>query len=162
MSKSYHEILEGQTVVRSAPGARHELICSRLHQAIYASVANLASTMLLTRRAQVPLSSHTTVCPDLALVTTATGKLWLAIEIVSSDDHRIDTVVKKQVYEELKVPRLWMVDPRYDNVEVYHASEYGLILKSILAGQEILSEKLLPEFQLTIAELFQAGKAITE
>jgi len=50
-----------------------------------------------------------------------------------------------------------MIDPRYDNVEVYHGSQYGLILKGILAGREILTENLLPEFQLTIAELFQAA-----
>ena len=54
----------------------------------------------------------------------------------------------------MRLPRLWMIDPRYDNVEVYHSSQYGLILKSILAGHELLTEKLLPEFQLTIAELF--------
>jgi Uma2 family endonuclease len=158
MSAPYQEILESQTIIRSSPGARHELICSRLHQSVHASVANLTGTMLLKPRSQVSVSSRTTVCPDLSLVTTATGKLWLAVEIVSSDDHRTDTVVKKQIYEELKLPRLWMVDPRYDNVEVYHASEYGLMLKSILAGREILSEKLLPEFQMTIAELFQVEK----
>jgi Uma2 family endonuclease len=62
--------------------------------------------------------------------------------------------VKKQIYEEIKVARLWMVDPRYDNVEVYHATEYGLKLIGILAGREVLTEKLLPEFQLVIAELF--------
>ena len=56
----------------------------------------------------------------------------------------------------MKLPRLWMVDPRYDNVEVYHSNEYGLILKGILAGHELLTEKLLPEFQLTITELFAA------
>jgi Uma2 family endonuclease len=155
MSGSYQEILEGETIVRSAPGARHELICGRLHTCIHASVANFTSTRLLAPRSQVQISPRNTVCPDLALITSATGRLWLAAEIVSSDDHRADTVVKKQIYEELKVPRLWMVDPRYDNVEVYHASEYGLILKSILAGREILAEKLLPEFQMTIAELFQ-------
>ena len=47
-----------------------------------------------------------------------------------------------------------MVDPRYDNVEVYHAGTYGLVLKEILANREVLTEKLLPEFQITIAELF--------
>lgn len=47
-----------------------------------------------------------------------------------------------------------MIDPRYDNVEIYHAGQYGLALKSILAGREILAEKLLPDFQMTIAELF--------
>jgi Uma2 family endonuclease len=89
-------------------------------------------------------------------VTTANNRLWLAVEIVSSDDHRVDTVIKKQIYEDTKVPRLWMVDPRYDNVEVYHTTEYGLVLKGILAGSEILSEQLLPEFQIVVRELFSA------
>jgi Uma2 family endonuclease len=52
-----------------------------------------------------------------------------------------------------------MIDPRYDNVEVYHSNEYGLVLKGILAGRETLSEKLLPEFQLTVAELFSAPES---
>jgi Uma2 family endonuclease len=156
MSSPYKEILEGQTFLRAAPGPRHELICGRLHAAIHASVANLASTHLLAPRSQVKLSSGTLVCPDLALVTRATGKLWMAVEIVNSDDHRPDTVVKKQIYEEAKLPRLWMVDPRYDNVETYHGSEYGLILKGILAGRESLAEKLIPEFHIAINDLFAA------
>jgi Putative restriction endonuclease len=154
MSEPYGEVLEGIEIKRLAPGARHELICTRLHDCVRASAANLASTRLLERRAQVRLSSATTVSPDLALVVAPTGKLWLAAEIVSSDDHRSDTVLKKQIYEELRLPRLWMIDPRYDNVEIYHATAYGLALKSILAGREVITEKLLPELQLTIADLF--------
>ena len=156
MSEPYEETLGGATVVRRPPGARHELICSRLHQIVHASVANLASTRLLAPRAEVVLSSESTVCPDLSLVTVATGKLWLAAEIVSSDDHRADTVIKKQLYEDCKLPRLWMIDPRYDNVEIYHGTPHGLSLRKILAGREKLSEQLLPEFELEIAELFRA------
>jgi len=154
MSEPYDEILEGTTIARRAPGHRHELICGRLHGWVRAGVANFAGTRLLSPRAEIQLSPYTTVRPDLALITVSTGKLWLAAEIVSSDDHRADTVVKKQLYEELRLPRLWMIDPRYDNVEVYHGSQYGLILKSMLAGRDILSEELLPEFQLTVSELF--------
>src|ERR1700722_400502 len=110
MSSAYKDILESQTVLRAAPGPRHELICGRLHASVRASVANLASTLLLDPRSQVQLGFSATVCPDLALVTKATGKLWLAVEIVNTDDHRQDTVVKKQIYEETKLPRLWMVD----------------------------------------------------
>lgn len=154
MSSPYKEIFEGHTVLRAAPGPRHELICGRLHATIHASVANLASTRLLTPRTQVQLTSGTIVCPDLALVTRASGKLWLAVEIVNSEDHRPDTVVKKQLYEEARLPRLWMVDPRYDNVETYHGSEYGLVLKGILAGRESLAEKLIPEFHMVVSELF--------
>ena len=156
MSATYAEILNGSPLARRAPGARHEMICARLHQWVRASVANFAGTRLLSPRAEVRLSLKHSVCPDLARVTAATGKLWLAAEIVSSDDHQPDTVLKKQIYEEVRLPRLWMVDPRYDNVEVYHSIEYGLILKAILAGRELLTEKLLPEFQLTIVELLAA------
>jgi Uma2 family endonuclease len=155
MSHNYEETLCGEVLVRCAPGQRHEIICGRLHQWVKAGTSNLSSTRLLAPRTQVRISFETVVCPDLALIAVPTGKLWLAAEIVSSDDHRPDTVIKKQLYEETKLPRLWMIDPRYDNVEVYHAAKYGLILKAILAGREILSEKLLPEFQLTVSELFQ-------
>ncbi len=156
MSRPYEEIFSGTPLIRPPPGARHELICARLHQVMHASVANLASTRLLLPRAQVKLSSDTVVCPDLSLLAAATGKLWLAAEIISPEDHATDTVVKKQLYEDLKLPRLWMIDPRYDNVEIYHASQYGIVLKEILAGGEILTEKLLPEFQISVRELFQA------
>ena len=157
MSLPYEELLDGAVTARLAPGPRHELICARLHAVVKASVANRPSTRLLEPRAQVTVSNGSTLRPDLALVTVATGKLWLAAEIVSSNDHRADTVVKKQIYEDMNVPRLWMIDPRYDNVEVYHASEYGLKLKGILAGREILTESLLPEFQLAVTELFAAA-----
>ena len=156
MSATYAEILNGAHLARRAPGARHELICARLHKWVRASVADFAGTRLLAPRSEVRLSLNHTVCPDLALVAAATGKVWLVAEIVSADDHHPDTVIKKQIYEEVKLPRLWMIDPRYDNVEVYHSNEYGLILKGILAGHELLTEKLLPEFQLTITELFAA------
>ena len=157
MSEPYDEVFEGEVTKRLAPGARHELICARLHALFKASVANFAGARLLEKRAEIPVANGTTLCPDLGLVTASDGKLWLAAEIISSDDHRTDTVLKKQIYEVIKVPRLWMIDPRYDNVEVYHSGEYGLVLKGILAGQEVLTEKLLPEFQAVVAELF-AGK----
>jgi len=66
-------------------------------------------------------------------------------------------VTKKEIYEQIRIPRLWLVDPRYDNVEVYHSFEYGLKLQSILAGGEVLSDRLIPQFQLTINRLFAAA-----
>ena len=136
---------------------RHELICERLHAAMMASVANIGSAQLLAPRTKIQVSRATALCPDLALITKATGKLWLAVEIVHTGDHHADTVMKKEIYDQFRVPRLWMIDPRYDNVEIYHSTEFGLALKGILAGSEVLSEKLIPEFQFVIAELFAAG-----
>jgi Uma2 family endonuclease len=158
MSRPYEEILSGETHARSAPDARHEVICDRLHATMHASVSNVSSTQLLAPRSKIQVSRDTALRPDLALITAATGKLFLAVEIVCREDHKTDTVIKKEVYEQIRIPRLWMVDPRYDNVEVYRSTEFGLQLKGILAGSEILSEKLLPEFQVVIKELFAAQK----
>ena len=154
MSEPYEETLQGEVTLRLPPGPRHELICERLHNLVRASVANFPGTRLLDLRSEIRLGAHTKICPDLALVAAATGQLWLAVEVVNSEDHKADTVYKKELYEVSKLPRLWMVDPRYDNVEVYHASEYGMRLQQILAGQDLLTEKLLPEFQITVTELF--------
>jgi len=154
MNAPYEEMIEGESHSRSAPGARHEVICDRLHSAMTASVANYSTSQLLSPRSKVRISHSTTICPDLALVTAATGRLWLAVEIVSRDDHHADTVIKKEVYEKMRVPRLWIADPRYDNVEVYHSTEFGLVLKNILAGGDLLAEKLIPEFQFVVSALF--------
>jgi Uma2 family endonuclease len=154
MSVAYEEIVHGETIIRSAPGLRHEKICALLHTRMAAALQTNAPTRVLAPRSIIQLSAGVMLRPDLALVTAATGKIWLAAEIVDSQDHRPDTVLKKGLYEDFNLPRLWMIDPRYNNVEFYHGTTYGLALKGIMAGSERFQEALLPEFQLTVAELF--------
>jgi Uma2 family endonuclease len=156
MSQSYEEIFEGAVQSRPAPGDRHEKICARLHEKVTAGVNGQTGTKLLAPRTRIQVSPASLLCPDLALVTSATGKLFLAVEVIDRGDHQPDTVSKKEIYDKIRIPRLWVVDPRYDNVEIYHSTEWGLALKGILAGSEVLSDKLLPNFQITVTELFAA------
>lgn len=155
MTLGYEEIFNGESALRLSPDVRHESICQRLHECVHQSVRQFTSTRLLPARSVVRISPGSILRPDLSLVTAATGKLWLAAEIITSQDHRTDTVTKKSLYEETKLPRLWMIDPRYDNVEIYHGSQYGLVLKRILANDEVLEEPLLPGFHLIVRQLFQ-------
>ncbi|MEO5802338.1 MAG: Uma2 family endonuclease [Verrucomicrobiota bacterium] len=154
MAEPYEEILEGETYLRNAPGSRHEKICAFLHRQVAASLTEIPSSRLLVPRSVIQLAPGTLVRPDLALVTTANNRLWLAAEIINSEDHRFDTVRKKSLYEETNVPRLWMIDPRYDNIEVYQGTPYGLALQQILAAREVLLEKLLPSLRIGISDLF--------
>jgi len=154
MNQSYIEMFEGDRLVRNVPSERHEIICARLHERVAGSLGANPISRLLPPRTKIPITPSTFIRPDLAMVTVATGKLWLAAEIISSDDHHTDTVDKKGIYEDINVPRLWMIDPRYDNVEVYHSTTYGLALKHILATREVLLDPLIPDFQYIIAELF--------
>jgi Uma2 family endonuclease len=156
MSLAYEEIFNGESVLRTPPDQRHDQICQCLHQYVTGSVGKLTSTRLLAARSVVRIAPGSIMRPDLALVTSATGKLWLAAEIINAQDHRADTVMKKSIYEEVNLPRLWMIDPRYDNVEIYHGTPYGLVLKRILANAETLDEPLLPGFTLTLKKLFES------
>lgn len=154
MSETYEEILRGESLLRRSPGSRHELIAERLHAFVSLSIATVATARLLPPRTVIELCPGTLLRPDLTLVTKATGKAWLIAEVVDSVDHHSDTVIKKGLYEDVRLPRLWMVDPRYNNVEVYHGSPYGLALQRILANRDSLTEALLPELNVGMAELF--------
>jgi len=153
MSESYQEMFDGQVLVRQAPGARHETICARLHQHVALCLA--PHVRLLVPRFVVQLSPGNVVRPDLAVTEADSGKLWLVAEIVHAADHSPDTVIKKDVYAAHQVPRLWILDPRYDNLEVYHHSPYGLVLTRMLAGKEILCDESLPGLELTVGDLFR-------
>lgn len=157
MSEPYEEIIEGESFVRLRPGPRHELIRQRLETRLLAALEQAPVARLLSPRSVLQLTAGTMVRPDLTVVARANERLLLAIEVIDPSDHRTDTVMKKEIYETRNVPRLWMVDPRYDNVEVYHGSPYGLRLQGILAGSDQLVEALLPEFAYVIRELFADG-----
>ena len=154
MNVRYEEIVEGESLIRMPPSARHELVCARLHSIVAASLETETTTRLLKPRTVVQISPGTLVRPDLALVTAANNRPWLVAEIIHSGDHSSDTVTKKGAYEESRIPRLWMIDLRYDNVEIYHGTQYGMTLKDILSCRDFLTEKLLPNLKVGIAELF--------
>ncbi|MDB6052831.1 MAG: hypothetical protein JWN25_354 [Verrucomicrobiales bacterium] len=154
MNYPYEEIVEGETILRIPPDERHELICDRLHEFLAAALLDNQVSRILPRRSIIQISTGTMVRPDLALITAASGKPWLVAEIINSHDHKADTVIKKTSYENCNIPRLWMVDARYDNVEIYQGGPYGLALKSILAGEDRVKESLLPKLSFSIRELF--------
>lgn len=154
MSHTYEEIIEGNSVHRTVLGGRHRLVLERLQALMQAALPVNGPARLQEPRSVVQLTAGTILRPDLSLVTVATGKVFLAAEIISSEDHRWDTVTKKEIYEDCKIPRLWMIDLRYNNVEVYHGSQYGLGLKGILANKEVLAEKLLPGLSVAMNDLF--------
>jgi Uma2 family endonuclease len=158
MSEPYEEIMAGEVWLRTPPGRRHEAICAKLHDLLEACLADTETPRLrlLPPRTIVEVKPGTMLRPDLALLEKATGRLWLAAEVIDPQDHRPDTVAKKAFYEEIELERLWMIDPRYDNIEVYQSGEYGLALTAILAGQESLTDGQLPKLSMTVEEVFAA------
>ena len=154
MPEPYEELLHGEKFTRCGPGPHHETVCNRLHALLAECLERVLTSRLLAIREKVELGPRIIVRPDLTLIATATGKPWLIAEVIDSEDHHTDTVLKKTIYEECKLPRVWMIDPRYNNVEIYHGTPYGLSLKHILAQRDYLTDSLIPELHLAIPELF--------
>jgi len=154
MSEPYEEIIEGERYVRFAPSPLHELICERLYTRIRDCITDCSPVKLLPIRSPLKFKQNTTIKPDITLLTLKGLKIWLIVEIIDSADHKIDTVIKKAVYEEIKPPRLWIVDPRYDNIEIYHQTPYGIALQHIHCNKEKITDISLPGFEMTVYDLF--------
>lgn len=154
MADRYVEVIDGESFVRAAPGERHEQVLRRLRQHLLQWWPEHSPARLLEARDSIQVDGTSRLCPDLAVVTVAQRKLLLAVEVIAGGDHHLDTVAKKECYERARIPRLWMVDTRYDNVEAYECSPHGLRLRGMLAGNEPLTEQLLPGFEMVVRELF--------
>lgn len=156
MSAAYEEIIHGETLQRGAPTRRHEEILERLHAFVAAALPDADGLRLSSPRALLELTPGDWLHPDLMLIDRKSQHPYLVAEVIGSRDHTPDTVTKKTLYEAAHVPRVWMIDPRYDNVEIYHNTSYGLALKGILAGRETLEDGRLPSLRMTIESLFRS------
>ena len=161
MNEAYEELIEGQRVQRRTPTPEHETLVARLHNLVAKSLPLNSTLRLLAPRAEIELDGHSVLRPDLAIVQMSPrvadsrrAPLYLVAEVLQPGDHHVDTVAKKQIWSNGPLPRLWIVDPRYFNVEVYGCGEHGFTLLEILANHHSLTDPHLPGFRSTMPELF--------
>lgn len=155
MADPYQELIDGETFIRGPLNGPHELMCDRLHAWVTRHLPANSAVKLIARRTSIRLRTGTEICPDLALVRRDDGQLYLAAEVLQPGDHHPDTVLKKQIYSDCRTPRLWIVDSRYQNVEVYTtAPNAGFRLESILAPNETLSDAAVGGIVYPVADIF--------
>lgn len=81
----------------------------------------------------------------------------LAVEVRSPSTWRYDTGAKKETYERLGLPELWLVDSKTEVVAVHRRSSSGVETfdETLELGHgETLTSSLLPGFSLSIDALF--------
>ena len=155
MSEPYEERLDGQRVLRTPPPDSHEILCDRIHQWVNRYLPVNSTLKRLPRRTAVALSSLTSMKPDLALVKDNENRAYLFAEVLLPGDHSADTVIKKCLCQQHLLPRLWIIDPRYLNVEVYASGPHGFRLETILANRDCLTDAFLPGLECSMTDLFR-------
>lgn len=161
-----HELIDGEHVVTPAPTTRHQSIVMRLGTALYGFATPRRLAMVLPAPADVILSPHDVVQPDLLLVAVdrldivrnrVEGPPDLAIEILSPSSRRTDEVLKRRAYERWGLAELWIVDPDVERVRVDRLEaerRFGRARELSAEHGEVLETPLLPGFSMTLAELF--------
>lgn len=123
-----YETVHGELLVTPSPRLWHQEIVGRLFVALRDFLENHPVGHVLQSPADISWSDDTLVQPDLfvadlgqvrtlewANVTT----LLLVIEVLSPSSARYDRFTKRRLYQEVRVPTYWIVDPDERQVEVW-------------------------------------------
>ena len=154
MADPYEEVFDGRPLIRGPINGPHELLCDRLHQWVAKNLPRNSALHLLPRRSLVKLRPDTEIRPDLALMRRNDPRLYLAVEVLQPSDRHADTVIKKNILAACLVPRLWIVDGRYQNIELYVTNGGRFRLEAILTDNDLLADAALSSARYPLAELF--------
>ncbi len=83
------------------------------------------------------------------------GVPLLAVEILSPSDKHEETHEKIVEYLRIGVPLVWEIDPDFQTVRVYRPDAEPCMFNR---AQQLTAEKVLPGFEVAVAELFPSWK----
>lgn len=163
------EIIEGALVVTASPSVRHQRVSIRLAIAVGNYLAAHSGVgEVLHAPVDVVLEDGDVVVPDLVVVTAdqrdvvtakyLAGAPAIVVEILSPSSRRMDEKTKRAIYDRHGVREYWVVDPDVDEVRVYRRDADGALPRVPTLGaeqQHLLTTPLLPEFSLSLIELFR-------
>ena len=161
------EIIDGELFVTRAPHWKHQQIIITIGGALYQWSKQTKAGIVATSPGIIP-SQDNSVIPDLVWVSNKrlarvedqaghfTGFPELVIEVLSPGERNIyrDKQAKLKLYSQGGVQEYWIVDRFSQQVEVYCQDQGTLTLQSSLTRSETLTSPLLPEFRLSVEEIF--------
>jgi Uma2 family endonuclease len=123
-----YELVWGELLVSPAPRPAHQRIVARLLVALTAYCDGAGGVEAMISPADISWGDDTLVQPDVFVVPrheAASGDwrdvrtLLLVIEVLSPGTARHDRFTKRRLYQEQRVPTLWLVDADAGWVEVW-------------------------------------------
>jgi len=121
-----YEVLDGELVVSPAPSMTHQEVLYRLFLLVQTYVERHSIGWTYLSPADIELSAHRLLQPDLFVVPRTEPKptswkevksLLLVVEAVSPSSARMDRIEKRRIYQSEGVPEYWIVDPDSQLVE---------------------------------------------
>lgn len=154
------QIINGEEVMSPSPKMPHQSASGEL----FLVLANHAKQFKLGRVFAAPFDvileqDFNHLQPDIFFVSNANREImqdWirgvpdLVIEIVSPGSKKLDTVVKKEVYERYGVPECWIVFPEKVCIEIYTLTEGRYTMLGSFSGDELVRSLVLDKLSFPV------------
>jgi Uma2 family endonuclease len=126
---AFYELINGSIMKKSAPTPQHQSISMNLSLQLGSFIKSKKSGKLFASPIDLFLDDHNAVQPDLVFVANENQRIVtndgivgipdLIVEIISPSSVMRDRVDKKNLYEKLNVKEYWIIDPAYQDIEIY-------------------------------------------
>ena len=123
-----YEVVWGELLVTPAPRPWHQIVLARLQLALGNYLDRHPTAFLLASPADISWGPDILVQPDVFVVPLEEARtlewdrirsLLLTIEVLSPSTARYDRFTKRRLYQQVGIPRYWIVDPEERAVEVW-------------------------------------------
>lgn len=158
------EFADGVIEVLPMPTDKHQAISQYLFLALLALMQQIGGKVQYAPlRLQVRAGTFRE--PDILLVRNARdprrrNRFWLGadlvVEIVSPDDPRRDTEVKRSDYAEADIPEYWIVNPLEETITVLALAERAYVEHGLFRRGEQATSKLLAGFAVPVDAVLDA------
>lgn len=161
--KSY-ELVRGEVVEMTRPGARHGLVCVNAASLFHGFARQRQRGYVLSNDAGILLERDpdTVRGPDIAFFDEivkyedlnpkfSEEVPTLALEVLSPND-RIGKVTRRiNEFLNAGIKLVWLIDPEARDVTVYRKDRNEMVFEE---NQEITGEDVLPDLRIRVAEFF--------
>ena len=158
-----YEILNGDLLVTPAPSLVHQRVSRRLQRQLEDYFHTAGRGEVFDAPADVILTPHDVVEPDLLVVTDAQqlsrrgveGPPTLVVEILSLSTRDHDQTLKARRYAELGIPHYWIVDPDALRIVFYSAEGRRYVVAAEAEGDTTVVAPGWPGLTIAVGELWK-------
>jgi Uma2 family endonuclease len=162
-----HELIDGEHYVTASPNTRHQVLSVRLTVAL-ANFLDEHSVGQVFHVLDCVFGKFDVVEPDLLVVLNdqldiltkknIKGVPALVVEILSPSSLKVDSRIKRTLFERRGVKEYWVIDPVADRVAVHRLGPGGAFRFPVMleaSRADSLTTPLLPRFSLKLAHYFR-------
>jgi len=159
-----YELIRGEVHLTPAPNTKHQSVVHNLDMSLGPYVHKNKLGDVWEAPLDVRLTEDTALQPDLVYISNAragiihedciAGAPDLVVEVLSPSTVAHDRTTKLGIYAAAGVPEFWLIDSQAKTVEVLKLQGKKYLVETTLAGDQVLTSNLFPDWQLPLNDLF--------